>query len=281
MSFRATEERHVKTSAAILAAVMVLVPTSAQSVSVAYAASLTAVMEGPVAHGLQKQTGIRFAGEAKGSRALASLIRAGLRNPDVFISAEPSLLDGLAPSYTIFGSARMVVAYSTRSSHAQLFARASRGKIAILDALTAPGVRVGRTDPRLDPKGSRTIAAVELLGAHERLQRKARDLLTRSAEYPEEDLAVRVETGELDAGFFYSTETGRLGLRVVELPASANLSQQITYALAVMPDAPHPLAARSFARFVLSGQGRAPLENAGLRYFAHPCVVRSKGPSKT
>jgi molybdate/tungstate transport system substrate-binding protein len=271
----------VKTSAAILAAAIALVPTSPQTVSVAYAASLTAVMEGPVAHALQRQTGIRFAGEAKGSRALASLIRAGLRNPDVFISAEPALIGGLGAPYTIFGSARMVVAYSERSPHAHLFADAARGKIALLGALTAPGVRVGRTDPRLDPKGSRTIAAVELIGAHEHLQDTARELLARSKEYPEEDLAVRVETGELDAGFFYSTETARLGLRVVELPASANLSQSITYALAVMPAAPHPLAARSFARFVLSGEGRHLLENAGVRFFAHPRIVQNKRPSKT
>lgn len=268
-------------SAAILAAAIVLVPTSAQTVSVAYAGSLTGVMEGPVAQAFWKQTGIRFAGEGKGSRALANLIRAGLRNPDVFISAEPALLNGLAPSYTIFGSARMVVAYSARSAHANLFANAARGRIPILEALTASGVRVGRTDPRLDPKGSRTVSSIQLLGSQEHVAGKARELLARSPEYPEEDLAVRVETGELDAGFFYSTETARLGLRVIELPAAVNLSRQITYGLAVMPGASHPLAARSFARFVLSGQGRRLLESAGLQYFVHPRVVRSKVPSKT
>jgi molybdate/tungstate transport system substrate-binding protein len=279
MSFRATEDRRMKFSAALLAASVALVPGSSGTVSVAYAASLVAAMEGPVARALSERTGIRFAGEAKGSRALASLIRAGLRAPDVFISADPKLLDGLASSYTIFGSARMVIAYSTKSPHAQLFAAAARGKLPLLDALTAAGVRVGRTDPRLDPKGARTVRSVARLGSFERLPKLAQILLARAGEYPEEDLTVRVETGALDAGFFYSTETARPGLRTIELPGGANLSGEITYALAVMPRAPHPLAARTFSNFILSGEGRHMLEAAGVRYFAHPQIVKGKPPA--
>ncbi len=266
----------MKMVALLLAAAITLVPSSSPAVSVAYAASLVSVMEGPIARALAKRTGLRFAGEAKGSRALANLIRAGLRDPDVFISAEPSLLDGLAPIYTIFGSARMVVAYSQKSPHAALFTAAASGKIALLDALTAAGVRIGRTDPQLDPKGARTIRAVELLGKQERRAAQARLLLARSAEFPEEDLAVRVETGELDAGFFYSTETPRLGLRTLELPAAANLRNEITFAIAVMPHAPHPLAAKMFSSFLLTGEGRRMLEAAGVRYFTHPRIVKGR-----
>lgn len=245
----------------------------------AYAASLTAVMEGPVARGLAARAGVRFAGEAKGSRALASLIRAGLRDPDVFITADPSLLRGLASSYTVFGSARMVIAYSAASPYAQLFAAAAHGKLPLLTALTAAGVRVGRTDPRLDPKGARTMRSIAQLGNLERRPNLAQALLARAAEYPEEDLTVRVETGALDAGFFYSTEIARPGLRTIELPPGANLSGEITYALAVMPRAPHPLAARTFSNFILSGEGRHMLEAAGVRYFSHLRVVRGKPPA--
>ncbi len=93
----------MKLAALLLAAAVTLIPTSGPVVSVAYAASLVAVMEGSVARTFDSRTGLRFAGEAKGSRVLANLIRAGLRDPDIFISADPALFKGLVRSYTVFG----------------------------------------------------------------------------------------------------------------------------------------------------------------------------------
>ncbi|HET9393342.1 MAG TPA: substrate-binding domain-containing protein [Candidatus Rubrimentiphilum sp.] len=266
----------MKMNAVLLAAAVAFVPSSASTVSVAYAGSLVATMEGPVAHALLERTGIHFSGEAKGSRALANLIRAGLRHPDVFISADPALLKGLAPTYVVFGSARMVIAYSDKSPQASLFAAAGKGNASLLALLTAPGVRVGRTDPQLDPKGARTIRAIGLLGKHEGRAALANTLLANAQVFPEEDLAVRVETGELDAAFFYSTETGPLKLHTIELPGAANLSDEITYAVAVLPHAAHPAAAAAFMNFLLNGDGKTVLEAAGVRYFAHPRVFKGK-----
>ncbi len=259
--------------ALVLAAAVTLIPSSSPAVSVAYAASLVAVMEGPVARAFTQSTGLRFAGEAKGSRALANLIRAGLRDPDVFISADPALFKGLVRSYTVFGSARMVVAYSPRSARAQLFAAAANGKVSILDALSSPGVRLGRTDPAIDPKGARTVRVIALLG--KRVQRAdfARNLLASAHEFPEEDLAVRVQTGELDAGFFYSTETAPMGLPAIELPAGTNLANEIAFGIAVLPHAANPQNAQSFLNFILYGQGKQILESAGLHYFKPVRVV--------
>lgn len=263
----------MKLAALLLAAAVTLIPNSAPAVSVAYAASLVAVMEGPVARAFAARTGVRFAGEAKGSRAIANLIRAGLRNPDVFISADPALFKGLVRSYTVFGSARMVVAYSPKSAHAQLFSAAAKGAVSDLAALTAPGVHVGRTDPAIDPKGARTLRVIQLLGQHFHQADSARKLLQRAQEFPEEDLAVRVQTGELDAGFFYSTETAPLGLRTIELPAGTNLAGEIAFGIAILPHAAHPQNAQSFLNFILYGQGKRILESAGLQYFKRLRVV--------
>lgn len=248
-------------------------------VSVAYAGSLVHSMEGAFAQGLARDTGITFQGEAKGSRALANLIAAGLRQPDVFISADISLLERLrterAPkirSYTVFGSARMVIAYSPNSPHAALFDRAAHAGD-LLALLTAPSIRIGRTDPQLDPKGSRTLETITLLGSLEHAQARARTLVRDSQVFPEEDLAVRVETGQLDAGFFYSTETPGRGLRIIELAHAAGLSNEITYGVAVLRDAPHPKSARAFVRYLLGGNGRAILEAGGVKFFARPRVV--------
>lgn len=269
---------------ALLAAVMLaLLPTlqapPSGSVSVAYAGSLVATMEGPLKPVLRRQTGLEFSGEAKGSRALTNLIAAGLRTPDVFVSADPSLVVSLdrerrlVLGYAVFGSARMVVAYSQRSPRRALFEQAAAGKLSILDVLANPAVRVGRTDPQLDPKGARTIRVLQLLGSHYHDAAKARMIEQKAETFPEEDLAVRVESGELDAGFFYSTEIPGRDLHAVELPGDTNLSHDIAYALAVMRNAPHPQAAKVFAQFVLRGGGKALLEKAGLQYFRHPHIA--------
>lgn len=252
--------------------------SATHTVRVAYAASLVATMEGPLKSALRTQAGVHFSGEAKGSRALAHLISAGLRQPDDFISAEPRLLrdlyrQHLVRGYVTFGSARMVIAYSSRSPHRALFAAAARGKIGLLQLLNSPGVNVGRTDPQLDPKGARTIEVLQLLGKHFHDPGAARAIQAKAQTFPEEDLAARVESGELDAGFFYSTELPRPGLRVIELPNDANLSHRIAYALAVMRDAPDARTAHRFAAFVLYGPGKAILEKAGVRYFAHPRIT--------
>lgn len=271
-------------SAMLTAAMLALLPTFGTAamptgpVSVAYAGSLVATMEGPIADALRKDTGLRFAGEAKGSRALANLISAGLRTPDVFISADPALIAKLDAQHLVrgsvtFGSARMVVAYSDKSPHRDLFERVAAGKVPVLDALTAPGVRVASTDPQLDPKGTRTVRALDLLGKHFHDAAKAADVERSLETFPEEDLAVRVESGEIDAGFFYSTELTERQLHSLELPEDANLSRDIAYALALMSRAPHPEAAHAFAQFVLTGEGKSILEKAGVRYFRNAAIT--------
>lgn len=271
----------MKTRPVLAAVLLALLPTFSAAavpgvtVSVAYAGSLVATMEGPLKFALARQTGLRFAGEAKGSRALANLISAGLRTPDVFISADPALVARLralrlVDGYTVFGSARMVIAYSAKSPRHALFERAAAGKLSILDVLASPSVRVGRTDPLLDPKGARTIRVLHLLGKHFHDAAKAQMVERKAETFPEEDLAVRVESGEIDAGFFYSTEVPGRDLHEIELPSDANLSHDIRYAIAVMNSAPHMQAARAFARFLLTGAGKPILEKAGVRYFAHP-----------
>ncbi len=241
----------------------------------AYAASLVAAMEGPIAQTLLREQGLHLSGEAKGSKALTHLVAAGLRTPDVLITADPALLRDLVRTsehavidrYIVFGSARMLIGYAATSKYAPLFQRAARGRRSILSVLAAPGVRIGRTDPALDPKGARTVRCLALLGQAAHDGALAQRVLRDSAIFPEEDLAVRVESGELDAGFFYSTELPRSGMRSVELPAPANLAKEIAYAVAILRHAQHPAAARAFVDFILHGDGRRILERAGLRFF--------------
>jgi molybdate/tungstate transport system substrate-binding protein len=266
----------VNLCAALLAALFAVLPNSSGTVSVLYAGSLVRTMEGLLASSLHEHTGLTFAGEGKGSRALAHLITAGLRTPDIFISADPALLNGLARQYFVFGSARMVVAYSPNSPHHALFQDAASGRRSILAVLADPSVRVGRTDPQLDPKGARTIRVLQLLGSHYHNAAQASAILAKSGLFPEEDLAVRVESADLDAGFFYSTELAGRGLRTVELPNDSNLSSEIAYAIGIVRGAPNANGAQTFLDFILHGDGKRILESAGLRYFAQPRIITTK-----
>lgn len=241
-------------------------------VVVDYAGSLVTPMEGPVAAALKRDLGYDFQGEAKGSKALAILIRDGVRMPDVFISADASLVTmladkGLIASSTTFGSAQLGLGYTKASRFAATFDSVRTGRGDLTSALATPGLRIARTDPALDPKGERTVRATAMFAG----QKAAAQILGAADNpaqvFPEEDLLVRLETGSADVGFVYSTEAKARNLSFIPLPGKASLSDEITYTVAILKHAPHPAAAGAFAAYVLRGNGRRILQDAGITYF--------------
>lgn len=235
-------------------------------VQVVYAASLVTPMQGPVADAL-RANGLQLQGEPGGSKKFADFIASGVRSPDVFISADPSLVAGLGAavaSSTTFARTSLGIAWSPKSRFHDLFAGVAAGRVPLMQALSTPGVRFGRTDPMLDPKGVYTVRALKAIVGAAAEQKLLGDDENPSQIFPEEDLLARVETGEIDVGFFYHTEAISRGYPFVALPASP--ASQVNYALAIMKGAPHPAAARAFATFILRGRGKPILERAGLEY---------------
>jgi molybdate/tungstate transport system substrate-binding protein len=248
------------------------VQAASQVVTVLYAGSLVTPMEGPVKSALGAQ-GIDFQGEPGGSKELANLIIGGVRSPDVFISVNPKLVAELGDrvaSATTFAGTSLGIAWAPNSKYAALFERVAAGTASLQDALETPGLRIGRTDPQLDPKGAYTVQAVTMWLGRDGAHRLLGDDENPAQIFPEEDLLARVDTGQADVGFFYRTEAIARSYRFVPLPGDAALTNRITYTLAVMKAAPHPDAARAFAAFILNGQGRAILEKAGLTYLKTP-----------
>lgn len=246
-------------------------------VSVLYAGSLVTPMEGPIKAALAQQ-GIDFQGQGAGSKMLANLIAAGTKNPDIFISVDPKLVTGLGAKVaraTTFASTSLGIGWSDQSRQAALFASVAAGKTPIVAALSTPGLAIGRTDPQLDPKGAYTIAAVTLLAGADGAKRILGDPENDAQIFPEEDLLARIDTGQADVGFFYKTEAIARGLHFVPLPGKASMSDKITYTLARLREAPHPAQAAAFERFILTGQGKTILQNAGIEYLANPVVVVS------
>lgn len=271
-------KRQVFVTAALAAFAAPRLALASQRVDVLYAASLITPMEGPIKSALL-QRGIDFVGQPGGSQELVNFILAGLRSPDIFISADPSLnarLGTRVRQSANFAGTSLGIGWSPASKYAQLFASVAHGKTSMLTALATPDLLIGRTDPQLDPKGKYTIEGMTIL-AGARGERRILGTDENPAQiFPEEDLLARVDTGQADVGFFYRTEAIARGLRFVALPGRAALSDRIVYSLAVLRDAPHPAQARVFTTFLLDGPGRMILERAGLEY-----LIRSHGaPSK-
>ncbi len=236
---------------------------------VMYAGSLANVMEHDLGPAFDRATGFAFRGEAKGSKALANEIKGELRRGDVFISASASVDASLmGPDngnwvrwYVTFAEAPVVIGYNPRSRFARAFESGSW-----LQALSQPGLRLGRTDPRLDPKG---VRAIELLqNAQEADHREGLVHRVLGAPdnprqiFPEQDLVGRLQSGQLDAAFFYSNEAAALGIPFVTPPAA--IDPKATFTVTILSGAPHRDAAVSFVAFLLGPAGRHILERSGL-----------------
>ena len=152
------------------------------------------------------------------------------------------------------------------SKYAAVFERAAKGDMPLQDALETPDLRIGRTDPKLDPKGAYTITGVKMWLGDEQEQHLLGPEENPAQIFPEEDLLARVDTGQVDVGFFYRTEAIARKYPFIPLPGNAALTDRITYTLAIMKAAPHPQTAKTFADFILTGGGRDILTRAGISY---------------
>ncbi len=243
--------------------------TNTGKVQVLYAGSLVDVMENAIGPAFHKATGYTLEGVAGGSTELASEITGRLRQGDVFISAAPSVnasLEGPANGrwaswYITFAQAPLVIGYNPQSS----FARALQTQpwYAVMEQ---PGFRLGRTDPKLDPKGLLTLRAVDAAASYYHQPNLAQRILggeeNPSQVFPEEDLLGRLQAGQLDAGFFYANEAVQAHLPIIRLPKALHFAA--TFTVTVLRGAPHAAAAKAFVGFLLGRAGQALLRKDGL-----------------
>jgi len=133
---------------------------TAETVNVLYAGSLVNLMEHGIGPGFEQATGNTFHGFAGGSNALANQIKGNLRQGDVFISANPNVDSNLMGStndswvtwYVTFAESPLMIGYNASSPFAADFKTKPWYEV-----LTEPGIRIGRTDAKLDPKGALTL----------------------------------------------------------------------------------------------------------------------------
>jgi molybdate/tungstate transport system substrate-binding protein len=154
--------------------------------------------------------------EAHGSAAVRRLVVEGARRPDAVALADPRLFDGISARGTLFATNALVVAYDPGSAHAAALAEDWRRAVA------RPEVRVGRTDPRRDPLGYRTVMALRLL--ERRSDLAAARVLDGSRVFPETDLLNALEAGGIDAAFAYRNMAVQRDLPSVPLPDAVDFS---------------------------------------------------------
>lgn len=264
--------RFVWVTAVVLAALVVASCGSSNSagtggqkgtVSVLYAGSLVNLMEQDLGPAFTKATGYGYQGFGAGSTELVAQIKSKVRQGDVFISASPKAdgdLEGQGNGgwvswYITFARSPLVLGYNPHSSFASQFRTKPWYRV-----ITQPGIRVGRTDPKLDPKGKLTVKAVDQAAAMLHTPALVR-ALNGFAVFPEETLVGRLEAGQLDAGFFYSVEARDAHIPTVELtPVSATA----TYTVTVLARASNAGGAAAFVRFLLGPVGQATLRRHGL-----------------
>src|SRR5260370_23099982 len=153
------------------------------AVQVRHAGSLTRFFEKRLGRAFEAAPGFTFQGEGKGSVAIANLIKGKVKTPDVFISADPTVdasLQGESNGNYVswwapFARTEMVIGWSPKSKFRKDFEEAQAGKRTWESVLEQPGIRLGRTDPELDPKGYRTLFLFQLdeqrTGEHGEAQR--------------------------------------------------------------------------------------------------------------
>ena len=240
------------------------------TVSVLYAGSLVKYMEDDLGPAFTKATGFGYEGFGAGSTEVASEIRGKVRQGDVFISAAATAdqsLEGAANGswvswYSTFWSSPLELGYNPNSA----FAAQLRKGVPWYKVITEKGILVGRTDPKLDPKGVLTVQAVD--EAATKLHDPAlTTALSSFPVYPEEDLVGRLQSGQLDAGFFYAVEAAAAKIPTVPLTP---VSEVADYTITILNGAPNPAGAARFVAYILDAARGYTLKRNGLDPFARP-----------
>lgn len=269
---------------------------AARSILVTYAGSMGVVMDHDLGSAFAKQNNVTFKGIGQGSYALARLIAGERLASDVFVAITPGPMQVLLKARLIeqaepVASTAMVIAYAPHSRFASIFARGAPW----WRILESPGLKFGRTDPTVDPQGRNIIFTMLLASRYYHQPRLAQrvlgPLLNHQQIFTETSILSRLEAGQLDASSGYESATRSRHLPFVRLPDEINLSnpamekkwystvlfalpgpggkprevhpEPLVFYAAVLRDAPDPMLAAKFVRFLLSPQGQAAFAKAG------------------
>ncbi|KOX91797.1 ABC transporter substrate-binding protein [Haloarcula rubripromontorii] len=170
---------------------------------------------------LQAQTDVELAVEARGSVQAARLVADGKRDPAIVALADPALFDRVmdAAWHAVVASNEMVLAYNPETDGGTRVAAAEPW----YGPLRTGSVSLGRTDPRLDPLGYRTLFTLDLAADYYDEPDLADAVLSPDQTYPETQLLAQFETGAVNAAFVYRSMAMERDYPFREFPAEIHL----------------------------------------------------------
>ncbi|GAB6073950.1 tungstate ABC transporter substrate-binding protein WtpA [Nautilia lithotrophica] len=178
--------------------------------------------------------------EAAGSRACARKITDLHKKADVMASADYKVINNLLiPNYAkfnaLFATNEMVIAFTPHSKYSNKINQNNW-----IDILLKPGVKVGHSNPNLDPCGYRSILVVKLAGIYYNKpnfynklfgygdyytngEEKTKKVIVRPKET---DLLGLLEAGAFDYLFIYKSVAKQHKLKYINLPSQINLGSK-------------------------------------------------------
>jgi molybdate/tungstate transport system substrate-binding protein len=207
--------------------------------NVAAASSLSYLSEQTIGPSFTKAEGYKYSGTYNASGDLESDIASGEITPNVFESVGGDNITPLEPKYTKwyvqYAGTSMVVAYNPNSKYAsqfKAFADGSKPLSGLFTLLETPGLKLGRTDPNIDPQGRDFIYMLELAQAYYHLPSNTVAKILGTADfgsassseiYAESSLDSTLESGQLDASSAFTPQAIEQHLDYIPLPPAINL----------------------------------------------------------
>ncbi len=207
--------------------------------NVAAASSLSYLSEKVISPSFTKAEGYKYSGTYNASGDLESDIASGEITPNVFESVGGDNITPLEPKFTKwyiqYAGNSMVIAYNPNSKYASQFkayADGSKPLSGLFTLLQTPGLKLGRTDPNIDPQGRDFIYMLELAQSYYHLPSDTVAKIlgtsdfgtaTSSQIYAESALDATLQSGQLDASSAFITQAIELHLDYIPLPSAINL----------------------------------------------------------
>jgi molybdate/tungstate transport system substrate-binding protein len=207
--------------------------------SVAYASSLEYLNEKVAGPAFSAATGYGYSGFGAASGDLESDIAAHEIRPNVFESVGGDNITPLEPAFTKwyiqYAGTSMVVAYNPNGKYASQFKAIADGSKPLSDLFTllqTPGLKLGRTDPNIDPQGRDFIYMLQLAQAYYHLPSDTVSKILGTTDwasssssqiYAESSLDSTLQSGQLDASSAFVTQAIELHLAYVPLVPQINL----------------------------------------------------------
>jgi molybdate/tungstate transport system substrate-binding protein len=211
------------------------------TVNVAYASSLQYLNEKVVSPAFTAAQGYEFSGRGAASGDLETDIAGGEISPNVFESVGGDNITPLFPKYTKwyvqYAGTSIVVAYNPKSKYAADFKAYADGSKNICglfsSTLQTSGLKLGRTDPNVDPQGRDFIYMLELAQTYCKLPSDTVAKILGTSDfgsakssqiYAESALDSTLQSGQLDASSAFITQAIELHLDYIKLPDAISLA---------------------------------------------------------